>query len=119
MKAPILRATATLSAPCSSFFDFHQPLVQSAAHRGVRVVVAHDRACAAHDVAARMRYGIAAMDDAARAVLAEVRKRGADGGLIAVDRFGRITMPFLSRGMKRAAVSSEMAAVVQVFEPET
>ncbi len=76
------------------------------------------RTSAAHDVSARMRYGNTTVDNAARAVLAEVKKCGGDGGLIAVDGFGRISMPYNSDGMKRAAVSSSMPAVVRVFETE-
>ena len=76
------------------------------------------RTSAAHDVAARMRYGDATVDNASRAVLDEVEKCGGNGGLIAVDRFGHISMPYNSDGMKRAAVSSSMPAVVRVFEPE-
>lgn len=76
------------------------------------------RTSAAHDVAARMRYGNSALDAAARAVLDDVRSCDGDGGLIAIDRMGNITMPFNSQGMKRAAITSSMPAVVRVFEPE-
>ncbi len=76
------------------------------------------RTSAAHDVSARMRYGNASLDNAAHAVLDEVKKCDGDGGLIAVDRYGHITMPFNSDGMKRAAVSNSMPAVVRVFETE-
>jgi len=76
------------------------------------------RSAAAHDVSARMRYGGRSVNEAAREVLAEVHKCGGDGGLIAVDASGRIAMPYNSDGMKRAAVSSQMAPVVRVFEPE-
>ena len=77
------------------------------------------RTSAAHDVAARMRYGGQTLDEASRAVLAEVHKCDGDGGLIAIDRAGRISMPFNSQGMKRAAVTDTMPAVVRIFEPET
>ncbi len=76
------------------------------------------RTSAAHDVAARMRYGNTTLDEAAQAVLQEVRQCDGDGGVIAIDRTGRIAMPFNSQGMKRAAISSSMPAVVRVFEPE-
>ncbi len=76
------------------------------------------RSGAAHDVAARVRYGAAGLDEAARAVLDNVRTYDGDGGIIAVDRDGNIAMPFNSDGMKRAAVSSSMPAVVRVFEAE-
>ena len=76
------------------------------------------RAGAAHDVAARMRYGAAALPEAVTATLADVARLGGAGGIIAVDSAGNIAMPFNSQGMKRAAVSDGLAPVVRVFEPE-
>lgn len=76
------------------------------------------RTCAAHDIAAQMRYGGTAMNAAARATLDKVKQFGGDGGVIAIDRAGHIIMPYNSDGMKRAAISSEMGLVVRVFELE-
>ena len=76
------------------------------------------RAGAAHDVSARVRYGGATLDVAAAAVLDEVKQCDGDGGLISVDRSGNISMPFNSNGMKRAAISDRMEAVVRIFEAE-
>ena len=76
------------------------------------------RANAAYDLSARMRYGAAAINDASRAVLDEVKRCDGDGGLIAIDAQGTIAMPYNSDGMKRAAVSSTMPPIVRVFEPE-
>ncbi|GHA85499.1 L-asparaginase [Algimonas arctica] len=76
------------------------------------------RTCAAHDIAAQMRYGGTDMNAAARATLDKVKAFGGDGGLIAIDRAGTIIMPYNSEGMKRAAISSRMDLVVRVFEPE-
>ena len=76
------------------------------------------RAAAAHDVSARMRHGGDALDAAVAATLDEIKRLGGDGGIIAVDHTGNIAMPYNSKGMKRAAVSSDMAPVVRVFEPE-
>ena len=76
------------------------------------------RVAAAHDVAARMRYGAAALPEAVAATLAEIARLGGAGGVIAVDRDGNIAMPYNSQGMKRAAVSDRLAPVVRVFEPE-
>jgi L-asparaginase / beta-aspartyl-peptidase len=76
------------------------------------------RTNAAHDITARMRYGGASLREAAAATLAEVKRLGGNGGLIAVDRAGTIAMPYNSKGMKRAAVSDKAAAVVRIFEPE-
>jgi isoaspartyl peptidase/L-asparaginase-like protein (Ntn-hydrolase superfamily) len=70
------------------------------------------RTAAAHDVAARMRYGGAGLADASEAVLAEVARLGGDGGLIAIDRQGLIVAPFNTDGMKRAWASSSCAPSV-------
>ncbi len=85
---------------------------------GTGVGEAFIRSAAAHDVSARMRYGGRSVEQASREVLGEVLRNDGDGGLIALDASGRITMPYNSEGMKRAAVSSDMAPVVRVFEPE-
>jgi L-asparaginase/beta-aspartyl-peptidase (threonine type) len=76
------------------------------------------RTAAAYDVSARMRYAGTPLIQAGRQVLDEVKKCDGDGGLIAIDAQGNISMPYNSDGMKRAAVSSSMPAVVRVFEPE-
>lgn len=76
------------------------------------------RSSAAHDVAARVTYGNVPLGHATRAVLDAVKACDGNGGLIAVDRSGNISMPFNSHGMKRAAVSNTMPAVVRVFETE-
>ena len=59
------------------------------------------RTVAAHELALRMRYRAETVAIAARRVLDRTVALGADGGLIAVDRFGRIVMPFVSEGMYR------------------
>ena len=76
------------------------------------------RACAAHDLAAQIRYGGADMSTAAANVLDKVKTFGGDGGVIAIDRDGRMIMPYNSDGMKRAAISGSQPGVVRVFEPE-
>jgi isoaspartyl peptidase/L-asparaginase-like protein (Ntn-hydrolase superfamily) len=91
---------------------------QAVAVSSTGVGEAYIRTAAAFDVSARMRYGGHDVDQAARAVLDEVLKCDGDGGLIAVDAAGNISMPFNSHGMKRAAVSDRMDSVVRVFEPE-
>jgi isoaspartyl peptidase/L-asparaginase-like protein (Ntn-hydrolase superfamily) len=76
------------------------------------------RTATAYDVSARMRYANVSLDQASRQVLDEVAKFDGDGGLIAIDALGNISMPYNSDGMKRAAVSSTLQPVVRVFEPE-
>jgi beta-aspartyl-peptidase (threonine type) len=59
------------------------------------------RAVLAYDVAARMRYRGESLAWAARRALDRIVALGAEGGLIAVDRSGRVAMPFVSGGMYR------------------
>jgi L-asparaginase / beta-aspartyl-peptidase len=73
------------------------------------------RAVLAHDVAARMRYGAKTLAVAAREALATVARLGGDGGLIAVDRRGRIVMPFNSEGMYRASLERTGRKTVAIF----
>lgn len=60
------------------------------------------RANGARDVGARMEYGGAHLGAASAATIARVGQLGGEGGLIAVDRAGRVAMPFNSAGMYRA-----------------
>jgi isoaspartyl peptidase/L-asparaginase-like protein (Ntn-hydrolase superfamily) len=50
------------------------------------------------------------------AMLAEVKRLGADGGIIAVTKDGEIVMTYNSDGMKRASVSSTSPLSVATFE---
>jgi len=59
------------------------------------------RGVVAYDLAARMRYRGEPLARAARHALDRIVALGAEGGLIAIDRAGRIAMPFVSEGMYR------------------
>lgn len=73
------------------------------------------RAAVASDVSARMLYAGMSIDAAAAGALADMQRQGGDGGLIAVDAMGRIAMPFISQGMRRAACDAHGNITVQVF----
>ncbi len=73
------------------------------------------RAAVAADVSARMAYAGMSVDAAAAGALADMQRQGGDGGLIAVDAQGRIAMPFISHGMRRAAVDAHGNRTVKVF----
>ncbi len=64
------------------------------------------RAAAGHAMSARMRAG-EDLVSAGLAVLADVASLGGDGGLVAVDAAGRVTLPFNSRGMYRGVVGAD------------
>ena len=58
----------------------------------------------AYDVAARMKYQGIGIEQAAMDSIRHLTKIGGEGGLIAVDAQGNITMPFNSEGMYRGSV---------------
>jgi L-asparaginase / beta-aspartyl-peptidase len=61
------------------------------------------RIVAAHDVSALMEYKNISLEKACRKVIEEkLPEVGGEGGLIAVDKMGNITLPFISEGMYRS-----------------
>lgn len=72
------------------------------------------RAVVAHDIAAHMRYGGLSLQPAVNAALLTVSRLGATGGVIAVNRRGRVVVSFNSSGMYRAYVSSGRKAAVAI-----
>jgi len=73
------------------------------------------RAALAHDIHARMRYLRAPLGRAASAALRNVARLGGDGGLVAVDRRGKVVMPFNSDGMYRAAMGRNTRARAAIY----
>ncbi|GAB4530389.1 MAG: isoaspartyl peptidase/L-asparaginase family protein [Parvularculaceae bacterium] len=73
------------------------------------------RANAAAQVSYRMRFLNESVETAAQAVLDEIAALGGDGGIIAVDRDGRIAAPFNSDGMKRAGAGSGIESFSKTF----
>jgi L-asparaginase / beta-aspartyl-peptidase len=65
------------------------------------------RYTAASDVWARIKYGGSTLESAAREVIGELKARGGEGGLIAIDRHGTIAMAYSSPTMLRGQASSE------------
>jgi beta-aspartyl-peptidase (threonine type) len=82
---------------------------------GTGVGEAFIRAAVAHDIAARMRYRGVSLAAAARAALANVKRLGGDGGLVALDRRGNVAMPFNSEGMYRGAIDRRGRTTIAVF----
>jgi isoaspartyl peptidase/L-asparaginase-like protein (Ntn-hydrolase superfamily) len=70
------------------------------------------RTALAHDIAARMKYKRQSLHAAARAALAAIARLGGDGGLVAVDRRGRVAMPFNSAAMLRACIGRDGRAKI-------
>ncbi len=73
------------------------------------------RTVAAAQVGMRLRFAGQELREAMKAVLGEIRSLGGEGGMIAVDADGRIAMPFMSEGMKRAALHVDGRIEAEAF----
>lgn len=74
------------------------------------------RGVVAHEVAARMRYGGQTVQEAAEAVIGgTLAEMGGTGGVIALDRQGRVAMPFNTPGMFRGYIDAEGEIVVEIY----
>jgi beta-aspartyl-peptidase (threonine type) len=69
----------------------------------------------AYDVAARMKYKGSNLVDAARETIDRLGEIGGDGGLIAVDNNGNVTMPFNSDGMYRGYVADNGDVITCIY----
>jgi len=74
------------------------------------------RAVVGHDISALMEYKNLSVAEAAQAVMDKVEKMGGDGGLIALDAKGNVTMPFNTAGMYRGTVTSAGKIQVQIYK---
>jgi len=74
------------------------------------------RNAVAHEISALVRYrGLSVKAAADEVVLRQLVERRAEGGVIAIDRRGRIAMPFNSKGMYRGAIGVDGKLEVAVF----
>ena len=69
----------------------------------------------AYDVGARMKYKGLGLEDAARETIEHLTSMNGEGGLIAVDTQGNITLPFNSEGMYRAFVNTDGELKTEIF----
>lgn len=69
----------------------------------------------AQDVASRLRYQGADLDQAAAGLIGDVAKLGGDGGVIAVSHTGNIAFAWNSDGMKRAGFSPDQELFSATF----
>ncbi len=70
---------------------------------------------AAYDVAARMKYKGLSLEDAARETIENIGLMNGEGGLIAVDNNGKVTLPFNSEGMYRGFVNADGRPVTEIY----
>ncbi len=76
------------------------------------------RAAVAHDICARMQFGGRTLGEAVReVVLEELPKLNGDGGVIAIDRRGEISLEFNSEGMFRGSRREGEEAQIAIYRP--
>jgi L-asparaginase / beta-aspartyl-peptidase len=76
------------------------------------------RAAVAHDICSRMRFGGRALSAAVREVVhGELVQLHGEGGVVAIDRNGEISMEFNSEGMFRACRSGGEEAMISIYRP--
>lgn len=76
------------------------------------------RAAAAHDVSALMEYQGMSVQEAAQTVMDKLTKMEASGGMIALDQYGNVAMPFNTSGMYRGYLREGEDAVVKIYDHE-
>jgi L-asparaginase / beta-aspartyl-peptidase len=75
------------------------------------------RAVAAYDVSALMEYKkLPLKAAAAEVVMKKLKMQGGEGGLIAIDKKGNITMPFNTAGMYRGFMKSDGSKDVLIYK---
>jgi L-asparaginase / beta-aspartyl-peptidase len=74
------------------------------------------RAMVAHDISAMMEYKGVSLEEAAEEVIQKkVPELGGDGGIIAIDKDGNVSMEFNTAGMYRAHMNAEGELVVGIY----
>lgn len=77
------------------------------------------RAVVGHDIAARMKYQGKSLKEAAEdVVMNELVEMGGEGGIVALDRAGNISMAFNSEGMYRGYIKKGQEAKVYIYKDE-
>ncbi|MBX2844899.1 MAG: isoaspartyl peptidase/L-asparaginase [Saprospiraceae bacterium] len=74
------------------------------------------RSVVAYDISALMEHTGMSLEKAAEKVIHQRMLQEGDGGVIAVDRFGNIAMPFNSAGMYRAAKKNNEPTFVAIYK---
>lgn len=77
------------------------------------------RGVVAYEVSALMEFKNLSLEDAANEVIHHrIKKLGGDGGLIAVDANGNITVPFNTAGMYRAFAKANSLKTISIYTEE-
>jgi len=75
------------------------------------------RAVVAYDISCLIEYKGLSLEEACRIVVMEkLVKLGGEGGLIAIDKMGNISLPFNSEGMYRASMKSGEEEYIAIYK---
>ncbi len=75
------------------------------------------RGVVAHDIAAMMEYKKISLQEAAKEVIQnKLTNLGGDGGIIAIDHNGSVTMEFNTAGMYRASMDKEGKLTIAIYK---
>lgn len=75
------------------------------------------RTAAAYDISALMEYKGLSLEEAAKEVIQnKIPDLGGDGGIVAIDKDGNITMEFNTEGMYRASMNSKGEMVIGIYK---
>ena len=75
------------------------------------------RLSVARDISSLMEYRALPVQNAADLVIkTKLQKMGADGGIIAIDKFGNMAVSFNSEGMYRAYINKDGKPVVEIYK---
>jgi beta-aspartyl-peptidase (threonine type) len=74
------------------------------------------RSVLAYDVSAMMEYKGLSLADASKKAIEKMGKLGGDGGLIALDKKGNVSMPFNTEGMYRGTVTEDGKVEIKIYK---
>ena len=73
------------------------------------------RNVATYDIAAQVKYGTSTLDEAGYYTLMEkLKSQGGDGGVIGIDKYGKVVIHFTTVAMPRGYINSEGETVVMI-----
>jgi beta-aspartyl-peptidase (threonine type) len=74
------------------------------------------RVAAGHEISARIRYLGETLEQACDTVVrTDLVEMGGTGGVVAVDKHGRVALPFNCEGMYRAAIDGQGARILAIY----
>lgn len=74
------------------------------------------RSVAAYDIAAKMKYAQIPVDEAVKETLQHIEDLGGNGGMIALDKDGNVSMQFNTAGMFRAAITETGKITIEFYD---